>query len=141
MTTLTLDQPASRSQTLTTFPSVVGFYLAFRLVAVVISVRLFDSDPQIGVVASLAMNYLMLVSAAFLSFGPGLRAYSSFFPLHSFRWAFAFLIFSGCSLLWTSSASLSAAAAFWCAMACDFITVIMLLRIGSVQETVARLMR
>jgi O-antigen ligase len=140
MTTLALDQRASKPQTLTTFSSIVGFYLAFRLVAVVISVRLFDADPQIGVVTSLALNYLMLVSAAFLSFGPGLRRYSWFFPLGSLRWAFAFLIFSGCSLLWTSSASLSAAVAFWCAMACDFISVIMLLRTGSVEETVARLM-
>jgi exopolysaccharide production protein ExoQ len=140
MTTLILDERVSRPQALTTFSSVVGFYLAFRLVAVVVSVRLFDADPQIGVVASLALNYLMLVSAAFLSFGPGLRSYSWFFSLGSFRWCLAFLIFSGCSLLWTSSASLSAAAAFWCAMACDFITVVMLLRIGSVEETVARLM-
>ena len=85
MTTLALDQRASKPQTLTTFSSIVGFYLAFRLVAVVISVRLLDVDPQIGVVASLAMNYVMLVSAAFLSFGPGLRRYSWFFPRASFR--------------------------------------------------------
>jgi exopolysaccharide production protein ExoQ len=140
MTTLILDERASRPRALTTFSSLVGVYLAFRLVAVVISVRLFDADPQIGVAASLALNYGMLVSAAFLSFGPGLRNYSWFFSAGSFRWSLAFLIFSGCSLLWTSSASLSAATAFWCAMACDFITVIMLLRIGSVEETVARLM-
>jgi O-antigen ligase len=82
----------------------------------------------------------MLVAAAFLSFGPGLRAYSWFFPLWSFRWSLAFLLFSGCSLLWSSTASLSAAAAFWCAMACDFFTVIMLLRIGSVEKTVSGLM-
>ena len=53
MTTLALDQRASKPQTLRTFSSIVGFYLAFRLVAVVISVRLLDVDPQIGVVASL----------------------------------------------------------------------------------------
>ena len=140
MTTLALDQRASRPRALTTFSAIVGFYLAFRLVAVVISVRLLDVDPQIGVVASLAMNYVMLVSAAFLSFGPGLRRYSWFFPLASFRWSLAFLLFSGCSLLWTSSASLSAATAFWCAMAYDFITVVMLLRIGSVDETVTSVM-
>ena len=140
MTTLTLDERVSRPQALTTFSSIVGFYLAFRLIAVVVSVRLFDADPQIGVVASLAMNYLLLVSAAFLSFGPGSRTYSWFFQLASVRWSLAFLTFSGLSLLWTSSVSVSAAAAFWCAMACDLATVILLLRVGSVEETVARLM-
>ena len=54
-----------RPRTLTTFSSIVGFYLAFRLVAVVISVRLFDADPQIGVVTSLALNYLMFAVRGF----------------------------------------------------------------------------
>jgi exopolysaccharide production protein ExoQ len=140
MTTLTFDDTALRPRTLTTFSSIVGFYLAFRLVAVVISVRLFDADPQIGVLTSLALNYLIFASAAFLSFGPGLRNYSWFYRIGSFRWSLVFVIFSGCSLLWTSSASLSSATAFWCAMTCDFLTVITLLRIGSVDETIARLM-
>ncbi|MGA7245098.1 MAG: O-antigen ligase family protein [Terracidiphilus sp.] len=140
MTTLTMDAQDARLRTLTTFSSLVGFYFAFRLVAVVISVRLFDADPQIGVAASLAINYLTLISAAFLSFGPGLRKFSWFLSLASFRWSLAFLAVSGCSLLWTSSVSISAASAFWCAMASDFITVNLLLRIGSLEETVAGLM-
>lgn len=140
MTTLTLDERVSKPPTLTTFSSIVGFYLAFRLIAVVVSVRLFDADPQTGVGASLIINYLIMALAGFASFGPGSRTYSWFFQLASFRWSLAFLTFSGCSLLWTSSASLSAAAAFWCAMACDFATVGLLLRIGSVEETVAKLM-
>jgi hypothetical protein len=122
------------------FAAVVGFYFAFRLIAVVVAVRLFDADPQPGVGASLALNYLLLLMAAFLSFGPGVRSSSWFMAIASFRCTVAFLMFSGCSLLWTRSASISAAAAFWCAMAADFTIVVLLLRIGDIKETADALM-
>ena len=140
MTTLVLDQQDSRLQTMPLFSSTVGFYFAFRLVAVVLAVRLFEADPQFGVVASLGLNYLLLMLAVFLTFGPGARTLSWFSSIASFRWCVAFLGLSGCSLLWTVSASWSAAAAFWCAMACDFTIVVLLLRIGSIDETVEALM-
>jgi O-antigen ligase len=110
------------------------------LIAVVIAVRLFGADPQPGVAVSLGLNYLLLGMAAFLSFGPGTRSLSWFCSIASFRWALAFLFFTGSSLLWTVSASISAAAAFWCAMACDFSIVILLLRIGFIDETVESVM-
>jgi len=141
MTTLVLGQRDSRLQATTPFSSVVGFYFAFRLVAVVVAVRLFDTDPQSGVGASLGLNYLFLILAAFLSFGPGTRTLSWFISIPSFRWSVAFLGFSGCSLLWTVSASLQAAAAFWCGVACDFTIVVLLLRIGTIDETVEAMMR
>ena len=140
MTTLVLDQQDSRLQAMTLFSSAVGFYFAFRLVAVVLAVRLFEADPQFGVVASLGLNYLFVILAVFLTFGPASRTLSWFSSIPSFRWCLAFLGFSGCSLLWTVSASWSAAAAFWCAMACDFTIVVLLLRIGSIDETAEALM-
>ena len=140
MTTLAMAGRDSRVGTLTTFSAVVGFYFAFRLVSVVIAVRLLDADPQLGVAASLAINYLILLGAGLLSFGPGLRTWSWFNSIGSFRWSLAFLAFSGCSLLWTSSVSVSAAAAFWLAMTCDFTIVVLLLRIGSVEQTASALM-
>lgn len=140
MTTLALEQSDSRLRVMSSFSAAVGFYFAFRILAVVISVRLFDADAQFGAGASLALNYLFLLAAAVLSFGPGKRKYSWFYSIASFRWALAFLAFSGCSLLWTRSASLSAAAAFWCAMASDFAIVILLLRIGNIEESSCALM-
>ena len=140
MTTLTIAGRDSRVDTLTIFSVVVGFYFAFRLVSVVIAVRLLDADPQLGVAASLAFNYLFLLAVGLLSFGPGPRTWSWFYSVGSFRWSLAFLAFSGCSLLWTSSVSISAAAAFWLAMACDFTIVVLLLRIGSLEQTTSSLM-
>jgi exopolysaccharide production protein ExoQ len=135
MNTLVLDSRDARLHSMTVFSKAVGFYFAFRLVAVVISVRLFGAEPQAGVVASLGLNYILLVMAAFLSFGPGARTISWFCSIASLRWAVAFLLFSGFSLFWTVSTSFSAATAFWCAMASDFTIVILLLRIGCIDET------
>lgn len=140
MTTLALEQRDTRLGAVTLFSAVIGFYFAIRLLAVVISVRLFDADPQLGIGTSLVLNYFFLVVAAFVSFGPGTRGYSWFCSIASFRWASMFMLFSGCSLLWTKSASLPAAIAFWVAMASDFIMVVFLLRIGCIEETVETLM-
>ncbi len=140
MTSLAFEQADPRLQSMARFSAAAGFFFASRLMAVVIAVRLFDADPQLGVGASLALNYMFLIAAAFLSFGPGARSLSWFTSIPSFRWALGFLLFSGCSLAWTVSASRSAAAAFWCAMACDFTIVVLLLRIGDIEETVAAAM-
>lgn len=140
MTTVALEYRDSRVQAMPLFSAGIGFFFAFRLMAVVVSVRLFDADPQWGVGLSLGLNYLLLFLALFLTFGPGSRRLSWFWSMPSFRSSVAFLGFSGCSLLWTVSASLPAAAAFWCGMACDFTIVVLLLRIGSIDETTEAMM-
>jgi O-antigen ligase len=57
------------------------------------------------------------------------------------RWAFVFLAFSCCSLLWTSTVSLPAAIAYWCAMAADVAIVILMLRAGRLTEVAHSLMK
>jgi len=57
------------------------------------------------------------------------------------RWALLFLGFSGISLLWSVTASLPAAVAFWCAMVADTGMVVLLLRVGDVDSVVNSLMR
>lgn len=141
MTTLVLEQRDTRLGAVAQISGIIGFYFAFRLLAVVIAVRFFDADPQVGVGTSLILNYFLLVVAAFVSFGPGARGHSWFCSIGSFRCALAFVGFSGCSLVWTQSASLSAAIAFWLAMAGDFMIVVLLLRIGSIEETVDTVMK
>jgi O-antigen ligase len=133
------SRPIPRSINL--FPAIVGFYFSFRLLSVLIAVRLFHADPQTGVLVSLSLNSLLFGVTAFDALGPGLRTFSSFTPIPSFRWSLVFLVFSGCSLFWSSTASLSAAVAFWCAMACDFAIVVMLLRSNPIESTASALMR
>jgi len=123
------------------FPAIVGFYFSFRLLSVLIAVRLFHADPQFGVLLSLGFNFLFFALAAFDSLGPGLRTFRSFASTRSFRWSIVFIAFSGCSLFWSSAASLPAAVAFWCAMASDFAIVVMLLRSHPIEATAASLMK
>jgi exopolysaccharide production protein ExoQ len=128
-------------RTLAPFPAIIGFYFSFRLLSVLIAVRIFRADPQAGVLVSLALNFILFGLAAFDSMGPGLRTFSSFASTHSFRWSLVFLAFSGCSLFWSSTASFPAAVAFWCAMACDFAIVVMLLRSNPLKSTALALMK
>jgi len=138
--TLTIDRSDTGSR-IGLFPAVVGFFFSFRLFSVLLAVRLFGADPLAGVAASLAINFLLAAAATFNSLGPGLRTFASFSTVSSFRWVLVFLGFTGLSLAWSSTASMPAAVLYWCAMACDTAIVLMLLRLGPIEETSSALMR
>ncbi|HEX3437053.1 MAG TPA: O-antigen ligase family protein [Pseudacidobacterium sp.] len=125
----------------TGMPFAVGFFFSFRLFIVLLSVRIFGAEPQTGVEAGLALNIFFLFAAAFYSLGEIRCPLKQMLQLSSVRWAFVFLGFSGCSLFWSSTASLSAAAAFWCAMAADVAIVVLLLRANPLRVTVASIMK
>jgi exopolysaccharide production protein ExoQ len=110
----------------------VGFFLAFRSVIPVFSVRVLGTDPQAGPEATLALNFLLLGIVCFALLGTANRTFGSMLRLPSIRWVFIFLVFSGCSLFWSSTASLPASITYWCGMASDVATVVLLLRTGSV---------
>jgi O-antigen ligase len=124
----------------TLLPRVVGFYFSFRVAIVLVTVRLFLQDAQTGVAAGLVCNYLLLVIAGFFSLGPAACSLRSMLR-GSVWWVLAFLAFSCSSLLWSSTASVAAAAAFWCAMAADVAIVMLLLRNGSADEIAQALMQ
>jgi exopolysaccharide production protein ExoQ len=119
----------------------VGFFLSFRLFIMLLSVRILGTDPQTGVAASLVLNILFLVAVAFHSLGEVRCPVSQMAQLRPVRWAFLFLLFSCCSLLWTSAVSLSAAVSFWCGMAADVAMVILMLRSGHLTEIANSLMK
>lgn len=118
----------------------VGLFLGFHLIVIVLAAWLFNATPQAGVMADLSMNYLVLVAVAFVCLGnapQGLR----FLRSTPSWWALAFLLFSGCSLAWTVAVSVPAAAAFWCAMAADVGMVVLLLRSWPAELVIAPLFR
>jgi exopolysaccharide production protein ExoQ len=122
-------------------PGVIGFFFSFRLVIVLLSVHLFQADPQAGVMVSMGLNLLLFVAVAFHSFGPGLTTLRSTLRVPCFRWVLLFLAFSACSLFWTAAVSLSAAFVYWCAMAADVAMVVLLLRTGAESQVVSALMK
>jgi exopolysaccharide production protein ExoQ len=136
-----LNQPRVVADAAAPFAACVGLYFSFRLFFPLLAVRAFGQDAQQGVFFSLALNYLLLLLAVIGSLGKTPSVSSSPLRWPTFRWALLFLGFSGVSLFWSTTASLSAAIAFWCAMAADTAIVVLLLRGGSIDSTVNSLMR
>jgi exopolysaccharide production protein ExoQ len=122
-------------------PSFVGFFYAFRLFYVLLAVRIFGQDAETGVVASLACSYLLFAVVAFQSIGGGQRTLRSMMQVPVFRWVLLFFCFTGISLSWSSAVSLSAAVAFWVAMATDSASIILMLRTRSTESVVNGVMQ
>lgn len=137
---LTLREPRVNATAVMPLAAVTGFYLSFRLFFPLLAVRILGQDAQEGVIVSLALNYLLLSLVALDTLGRPSYARRSMFQLPCFRWVLLFLGFSGISLLWSVTASLPAAAAFWCAMAADTAIVLLLLRNAPVDSVVNSLM-
>jgi exopolysaccharide production protein ExoQ len=119
----------------------IGFFLSFRIVIPVFSVRVLDTDPEAGAEAKLALNFLLLGIVCFALLGNVNRTFRSMLQLSSIRWVFIYLTFSGCSLLWSTTASLPASIAYWCGTLSDVAIVVLLLRTGSVTGVANFLMK
>jgi O-antigen ligase len=124
-----VNEPRSNSPT-GGVPFAAGFYFAFRVITVLVSVRIFGADPRTGTAINIALDGLLLLATAFCSIGQVRYPFREMTKLSSVRWVLLFLGFSCCSLLWSSTASLPDSVAYWCAMAADFAIVVILLRAG-----------
>lgn len=136
-----ISDDTSPKPTATGFSFAVGFFFAFRLFIVLLSVRVLGAEPQTGVELSLAVNFLLLCAVAFGALGNARDPAISMLGLASVRWVFLFLIFSGCSLAWSSTASLPAAIIYWCAMVTDVGMVLLLLRADNAVDVAIPLMK
>jgi exopolysaccharide production protein ExoQ len=126
---------------MTGVPFIVGFFFAFRVIIVLVSARFLGMEPQTGAVISVGLNLALPLLVAFQCLGSVEHTFGSMVRPWSIRWAFVFLIFAGLSLSWTVAASMSAAIAYWCAMAADVLMVVLLLRSGDIPTIASALMR
>jgi len=122
-------------------PFAAGFYFAIRVMIVLLSVRLLGADPQAGAAINLGLNFAFFALTAFCAAGKARFPVARMAQLAPLRWAALFLALSGCSLAWTVSASLAAAAAYWCALLADVAIVVLLLRAGPLIDTAHSLMK
>lgn len=106
-----------------------------------LSVWIFGAEPQTGVAIGLVFNFVMLGLVAFCCFGEGRQGETGTLRMAPVRWALLFLSFSGCSLLWSDTASMAAAIVFWCAMAADSAMVLLLLRSRPAVQVAPALMK
>ncbi len=126
------------SRQMMVLPALVGFYLSFRLC---ITYLFFQSEPQTGAALSVGLNLSLLVIVAFHSLGPAPTTLASTLKVRCFRWVMLFLGFSGCSLLWSATVSITVAFAYWCGMAADVFMVVLLLRTGPADRMSAALIK
>lgn len=141
---LNADRPMGdliNPKTTLTLPFAIGFYFAFRVFIPLLSVRALGMEIQAGAEINLVLNFFFLALALFSSFGGTSYLPSGTMRLTSVRWVFFFLGFSGCSLLWSSTSSVAAAAVYWCAMAADLTMVILLLRSAPLSQVSESLMK
>ena len=120
---------------------VAGFFFAFRVFILLIAVRVFGMEPFTGAAATVAINYLVATAVLFDRLGRPALPHSAFLAAAPRRWATLFLAFSAFSLMWSNTASLPAATAFWIAMGADTATVFLLVRSFSADHVVAGLMK
>lgn len=116
-------------------PFVIGFFFAFRISIVLISVDIAGTQPRTGSEITLLLNLILLVLVCFQSLGYVESTFRSIMRLSSIRWVFIFLGFSLCSFFWSGTVSPSASFAYWCGMTSDVVIVLLLLCAGPVAET------
>jgi exopolysaccharide production protein ExoQ len=118
-----------------------GFYFAFRMFIMTLSVHLLGTDPQTGVMCNLVLNVLLLLAVALQTVGSSNPTRVVVLRLPITRWVLLFLVFSGCSLAWSVTSSLAAALAFWSGMAADVGIIFLLLSSAPVTELTDSLMK
>lgn len=119
----------------------VGFYFAFRIFIVLLSVRIFGTEPQTGTAINLAIDGVLLLTVSLGCFGPVHCPFAHMARPVSVKCALLFLGFSCLSMLWSDTPSLPVSIAYWCGMAADFAAVALLLRAMPVTTVAASLMK
>lgn len=136
-----LEYESGRVSPTRCLPFAIGFYFGFRVITVLVSARIFGTDPRTGTAINIGLDCLLLLATAFCSIGEARYPFREMSKLPSVRWALFFLAFSCCSLLWSSTVSLPDSVAYWCSMATDFAIVVMLLRAGPLTDVSDSLMK
>lgn len=136
-----LDRSYAGASVAGSLPFAVGFYFAFRIILPLLAARILGADPRTGTELSLAADFLFLILVAFCSLGETRYRLTHLARLPGARWAFIFLAFSGCSLLWSGTASQSSAIAYWCGITADVAITVMLLQAGPLEEVTGSLMK
>lgn len=120
---------------------IAGFYFSFRAILALVTARWIGVGSEPGVVAGLLFGYLLfltigMVDLDFVKTRPG-----GTICWKSFRWVVLFLVYSGCSLVWSATVSVPASLVYWSAMAVDVAVVLLLLRTRNVSEVSHSLMK
>jgi exopolysaccharide production protein ExoQ len=141
MSTLTLPissgEVSTRGRTVL-YPCAVGFFFVFR---VCLTLLFFQSNPVLGGVAIILVDFALLYGAVLYSTDVRAHGQSQLLQIPPIRWLFAYLALSAMSVLWTGAQSPTAALAYWAGMTADVFIVALLLRSGDVERNAEGLLK
>ncbi|WP_213803342.1 O-antigen ligase family protein [Granulicella sp. dw_53] len=122
------EEEISQPLTHSTLAFLVGFFASSRISIVLFTTRILGTEPSTGAAISIVLNVLLLTFVWFDVFGSSRRTFRTILRLPSVRWVLAFILFSGCSLIWSETVSLQNSLAYWGDLVADVAIVFLLLR-------------
>jgi len=134
-------QPDANKVQLSLLAVSAGFLFASRVIDVFVSARWLNVGTQAGVVAGFVMEFVLALAILINAFGHEMVSSAGIFGSRPFRWVVLYLLFSGCSLLWSVAASAGTSSLYWSQLACDVVIVALLVRSCGAERAAHSLMK
>jgi exopolysaccharide production protein ExoQ len=125
---LSFEAAGGKPSSLSVLSSCAGFLFSGRAIFVLISARWLNVGTEPGVLAGFAIESSLLVIALLAACGLNARSSRWIFRARPFKWVLLYIVFAGCSLLWSAAASPAASGLYWCGIAMDVVIVLLLAR-------------
>jgi exopolysaccharide production protein ExoQ len=107
------------------FPGIIGFYFGFR---VCLTFLFFQADPVAGTIVNITVDLALLYGSILYSIDDREHVHQRVLKIPPVCWVLLLLSLSLTSVLWTGTASIVAALAYWADMAADVAIVLLLCR-------------
>ncbi|HVU48599.1 MAG TPA: O-antigen ligase family protein [Terracidiphilus sp.] len=118
----------ARASQLSLLAACMGFLFASRAIYVLVSARWLNAGTEAGVVAGFVLEFALALAIALNAFGCRKSLSIRIFDSRPLQWVMLYLAFSGCSLLWSTAASVGTSALYWGELPCDVCIVVLLVR-------------
>lgn len=122
-----IEETAAKAESLHCLAFAAGFFFSFRLVFPLLSIQLAGLEPSTGSAIVIGIDLLLFGLICFDGSVPPGTVFRRMMRGSGFRWAFAFLLLSLCSLLWSDTSSVANSMAYWTGLAADVGIVSLLL--------------
>lgn len=118
-----------------------GLLFSSRTIFALLTGRWLNIGTEPGVITGFVIAAALGLIAAFCAFGPRVDSGHSLLGSRLMRWIMLYLAFSGCSLFWTASASVTSSALYWLSLVGDVTIVALLVRSAGSDNAVNSLLR
>ena len=121
--------------------SLIGAFFAARIAITFVCVSLLGLDAQVGAATQIVFGMLLFLLLCFHSLGGSALSLRALLRLSAVRWVLAFLLFALLSFAWSGTISPGASFAYWCGLAIDVATMLLLLRSANFSADTQALLR